>query len=403
MAESSSADNPVQLREALVDAIKPLFRAMSAPIEAAFRAIERHHFLPGVSLAEAYSDDAIVTQRIHGVSTSSSSQPSLMAIMLHQLHLDAGNRVLEIGTGPGYNAALMGRIVGDTGRVTTVEIDTQIANRARARLGEAGLQNVSVIAGDGRRGYAPDAPYDRIIVTAAAPAMSPEWWEQLAPGGFFVGPIFWRNAQLGVGLRKVDDKLVSESVLSVRFMSLRDEGDNGVHVLPESEFNFVAGDSGVDAALVARLLRMPGEVIDTGLVASRNELHLLHLWLALRSARSCSICALAGDRASPVTFPCALEKEAFGLVSPMELCLVGPSPGEVENSDGACRLSLYGYGAGEELKRQLREEIATWDVQGRCLNKVPHVTVVRGARAQGEEAGVHCLEKDGFSYLVEWV
>lgn len=96
-------------------------------IEAAFRAIPRHLFLPDIPLNEVYSDKSIVTKTENGVPVSSSSQPAIMAFMLEQLGLDEGDQVLEIGAGTGYNAALMSYLVGPTGHVTTIEIEEDIA------------------------------------------------------------------------------------------------------------------------------------------------------------------------------------------------------------------------------------------------------------------------------------
>ena len=98
---------------------------------------------------------------------SSSTQPGLMASMLEQLALAPGQQVLEIGAGTGYNAALMAQIVGATGHVITVDLDTEIVEAARAHLRAAGCTNVTVMEGDGADGYAAGAPYDRIIITAS--------------------------------------------------------------------------------------------------------------------------------------------------------------------------------------------------------------------------------------------
>src|SRR3712207_5192779 len=94
----------------------------TAPVAEAFRAVPRHLFLPGVPPEAVYQDEAIVTNRLEGVPVSSSSQPAIMAIMLERLDLRPGQRVLEIGAGTGYNAALIAEIVGPGGRVITVDL-----------------------------------------------------------------------------------------------------------------------------------------------------------------------------------------------------------------------------------------------------------------------------------------
>ena len=107
-------------------------------VAAAFRAVPRHLFLPDLPLEEVYLDDAIPTKMGNVYPISSSSQPSMMAIMLEQLGLAPGQTVLEIGAGTGYNAALMGHLVGPTGCVTTVDIDDDLVEAARSHLAAAG-------------------------------------------------------------------------------------------------------------------------------------------------------------------------------------------------------------------------------------------------------------------------
>lgn len=109
------------LHQALVDKLKSERHIRTPRVEAAFRAVPRHLFLPGVPVAKVYRDEAIVTKRPGGLPASSSSQPTIMAIMLEQLDLQPGQHVWELGAGTGYNAALMAHIVSDTGQVVTAE------------------------------------------------------------------------------------------------------------------------------------------------------------------------------------------------------------------------------------------------------------------------------------------
>src|SRR5262249_18254734 len=152
-------------------------------VEAAFRAVPRHHFLPDVPLDQAYRDQVVVTKVDDGLPLSASSQPSFMAVMLEQLELEPGHRVLEIGAGTGYHAALLDRVVGEEGRVVRIDTDRDVAERARASLGRAGYSGVDVVCGDGGLGHAPGAPYDRMIVTVGAGDIPPALREQLGPDG----------------------------------------------------------------------------------------------------------------------------------------------------------------------------------------------------------------------------
>ncbi|MCA1599640.1 MAG: methyltransferase domain-containing protein, partial [Chloroflexi bacterium] len=158
---------------ALIDALRDTGHIATPRVETAFRAIPRHIFLPDVPLETVYADDAIPTKKRDGAAISSSSQPAVMAVMLEQLNLQRGQRVLEIGAGTGYNAALMAHIVGDTGRVIAIDIDDDIVAGARAHVAAAGVDNVEVVRGDGANGYPDDAPYDRIILTVSAWDIAP--------------------------------------------------------------------------------------------------------------------------------------------------------------------------------------------------------------------------------------
>lgn len=192
-----------QLEEALGDRLPPEWRE-------AYRAVPRHLFLPDQArraadgeqgtaaidrladidgwLAAAYSEDVIVTQQDEGGrSTSSCSMPEMVFGMLELLDVRPGHRVLEIGTGTGWNAGLLAHRLGDTS-VHTVEVDPEIAETARANLTRAVLAP-TVITGDGAFGCPAGAPYDRIIATCTVHQVPRPWLEQTRPGGIIVTPL----------------------------------------------------------------------------------------------------------------------------------------------------------------------------------------------------------------------
>ncbi len=201
----------------------------SATIRRAFLAVPRERFLPEVAeregLERVYQDQAIVTVKDErGTPASSSSQPSMMASMLEQLDLRPGQRVLEVGAGTGYNAALLAKLVGARGQVVSVELDPATARGARRALANV-KSHAKVVRGDGREGWPPGAPYDRIIVTASAPDVPGAWHEQLADGSLLELPLRLPPggaAQAIVTLRKQGDALRSEALLHGGFMPLRD-------------------------------------------------------------------------------------------------------------------------------------------------------------------------------------
>lgn len=132
---------------------------------------------------------------VTGVPTCSSTQPSLMAAMLHALDVADGHRVLEVGTGTGYNAALLAHRLGSP-LVTTVDVDAGLAHRARRALRSIGYV-VTVAVNDGADGYSDNAPYDRIIATCSVPAVPASWITQVRPGGVILTNL---HREIGGGL-----------------------------------------------------------------------------------------------------------------------------------------------------------------------------------------------------------
>ncbi|MGA5046103.1 methyltransferase domain-containing protein [Streptomyces arboris] len=144
--------------------------------------VRRRRWVRGV-----YGDEALATRMRDGELISSSSQPSLMALMLEALDVRDGHTVLEIGTGPGYNAALLSHRLGDAA-VTSVDLDPEITDAARGHLAAAGYRP-TVITGDGARGCPQRAPYDRIIATCTLPSVPSAWPEQCSPGARILAPV----------------------------------------------------------------------------------------------------------------------------------------------------------------------------------------------------------------------
>jgi protein-L-isoaspartate(D-aspartate) O-methyltransferase len=171
--------------------------------------------------AAAYRDEAFVIKcGPDGLPVSSSSQPAMMAIMLDQLGLEPGHRVLEIGTGTGYNAAVMSLVVGPGGEVVTIDIDPELVARARSSLLAAGYDAVTVKCADGGYGDPDGAPFDRIIVTAGAWDIAPAWLDQLGLGGRLVLPLSIRGIQLSVGLQRADEVWLSTSAWRCGFVRM---------------------------------------------------------------------------------------------------------------------------------------------------------------------------------------
>lgn len=154
---------------------------LSPPVAEALLAVPRHLFVPPAVQALAYENRPLP---IGGGQTI--SQPFVVALMTELLDLEPGCAVLEVGTGSGYQAAVLGRLAG---RVETIELRSELTTAAAARLAALGAANVHVHQGDGKQGWPAGAPYDRILLTAAAEPLPRPLFDQLAPRGRLVAPL----------------------------------------------------------------------------------------------------------------------------------------------------------------------------------------------------------------------
>ncbi len=178
---------------------------------AAMESVPRHEFVPKSLVNQAYEDHPLF---IGGGQTI--SQPYIVALMTEILELEPRDRVLEIGTGSGYQAAVLSPLVDS---VFTIEIIEELGTEAAERLERLGYDNVYVRIGDGYRGWPEKAPFDAVIVTAAPHAVPPALVEQLAEGGRMVLPVGTGIQEL-VLIEKKDGKIVQRDITSVRFVPM---------------------------------------------------------------------------------------------------------------------------------------------------------------------------------------
>lgn len=183
-------DDAATLRQAMVATLRDEGLITTDRVAAAMNAVPRHAFAPGEPLEKVYQTNTTLVPKIDadGRQTSVVSASHIQAIQLEQADVRAGMNVLEIGSG-GYNAALIAELVGPTGSATTVDIDADIVDRARAGLSRAGYEQVNVVLADAEHGVPQHAPYDRIIVTVGAWDIPPAWLDQLTPTGRIVVPL----------------------------------------------------------------------------------------------------------------------------------------------------------------------------------------------------------------------
>jgi protein-L-isoaspartate(D-aspartate) O-methyltransferase len=324
--------------------------AASDRVLAAFAAVPRHLFLPGAPLAAAYADDAIVTRDEGGVPTSSSSQPSLMAQMLEQLGAGAGDRVLELGAGTGYNAALLASLGA---AVTSTELQPDVAAAARANLAAAGLPvtdrepapgTVRVVAADAAE--PPPGEYDAVIATAGCWALPERAVAALAPGGTLVAPVRINGSELSVALRRDGEVLRGGGGIPCSFMPLRGMQGPWRWELGGGGFATADADLGVEGrGALDRLLAGPGRAVPDPLGLGEGETALgALLWLGLRGD---PLVALVRERAAERP-PWTLAL----LVLPASLLVIevadggpGVASAVAHGGDGAARTCAAGIAA----------------------------------------------------------
>jgi protein-L-isoaspartate O-methyltransferase len=262
--------------------------------------------------------------------------------MLQQLGVEQGMRLLEIGAGTGYNAALLSELAGPSGHVTSIDIGEEIAAEARAHLATAGYSDTQVIAADGAAGWPENAPYDRIELTVGAYDITPAWYEQLVEDGVITLPLWLGISDASVALRKHGGALTSESLAPCGFMRLRGSEKSAAQWVLLSNGLHLGGDN---AEQIAESV--------TALLASRprRRLHfnsdasLLH-WLGLRGLRLVMLGSHSRGRST------GHPRIRYGVYA--------------EGADGpslcvfAARMPMLASFGGREAERQVETETANW-------------------------------------------
>ena len=210
-ALSTDADGVARARERMVAQQIAARDVTDARTLAALRKVPRHLFVPPSLAGKAYDDAPLPIG--HGQTIS---QPYVVGFMTQALGLQGGEKVLEVGTGSGYQAAVLAEIAA---KVYTIEIVEPLAREARERLAQLGYHNVEVRAGDGYLGWPEAAPFDGIIVTAAAPRVPEPLREQLAHGGRLVIPVGDEYQEILVVTRR-GEGFDERRVLPVRFVPM---------------------------------------------------------------------------------------------------------------------------------------------------------------------------------------
>ncbi|MFW5421052.1 methyltransferase, FxLD system [Nocardiopsis sp. CNT-189] len=402
-------------RNALVDRIQAAGHAATPAVETALRTVPRHIFVPRVPLAESYADAPVnIKYDSDGTSISCASQPRIVALMLDQLQAGPGHRVLELGAGTGYNAALLSRLVGPYGHVTTLDVDDDLVEGARAHLAAAGSTNVDVVTRDGARGYAEGAPYDRIIATVSAHGIPRAWLDQLVPGGRLVTPQRLKGSvSRSIAYEKHDGRWVSVGSQMNTFVPLRRGiADDDRHIVPltaDGTVRLQAPASGrIGAEALAGVLDRPGTEEWTGVKVRAME---SPEWMELFV--SCSVPsglmrmlfpqAARGTVLAEDPYPsstAAVDKGALTYLARRLSEEKAPEGGKL------WEFGVIGHGPGSgELAAKVAEAIRTWDrgFRGReAVFEIRPLDAPLDAPATEQQPGVFLLDTPLNRVLVTW-
>ncbi|GAA0988570.1 methyltransferase, FxLD system [Nocardiopsis tropica] len=359
------------LREALIQQLRENGVLTTPTVEEAFRAVPRHAFVPNATLEEAYTNAPVhIKHDDNGASISCGSQPGVVATMLEQAALEPGMRVLELGAGTGYNAALVSHLVGLAGSVTTIDVDQDLVEGARARLKENGAANVTVVLGDGALGHPEQAPFDRIIATVGCHDVPRAWVDQLAPGGRLIAPVrIAGDVSRSIVFEARGDHWVSVDSQLCTFMPLRGGGvgDDPRRILALDSDGTVLLQSNQDQCItpeqVDHVLDEPSTTTWTGVNFGKGQpLDPMWLWLATR----------LDNRVSRM--PVQPQAVASGLVSPglpwgdMASVPAGErgvaylTMRPVQGQQGRHEVGVIGHApAGQKLAEQMAEHIRAWE------------------------------------------
>ena len=324
--------------------------------------------------------------------------------MLDQLDVQPGHRVLEIGVGSGYNAALLGYLVGENGTVVSVDVDADLVAYARERLAACRVSQVTVGCGDGGLGWPEHAPYDRIIATVGAWDIAPAWVAQLAPHGRLVVPLDLRGPQRSIAFQPIGDHLESASVVDCAFMRIRGAfaGPESIHQLgaePGVSLG-IAEQRRVDVDALYAALARPGVDVACGVRVTLSELRGLSLWLALHEPGLAGLSATGaaadlGLVPALYAYPRQIGTATVALVGTDALAALVRLDEQQPFELGARPLGHGGPGLAQRLVGHIHE----WNTHGRPTTAGLHVSAYLRETDHAAIAGANSIIEKRYTRL----
>ena len=354
------------LRTQLIDTLARDGWITTPAIEEAMRTVPRHLFLPEVAVQEAYEDKNVPTKTgPDGACLSSASAPHIVAMMLDQLQPTPGMRILEIGSGTGYNASLLTQLGA---HVTTIDIDPDAVAHTRNAFEQVGIDSVTLLEGDGENGAVEGAPYDGIVVTAGAWDLPPAWISQLAERGLLVVPLRFRGTTRSIAFQRHGQELVSQSVRLCGFIPMRgsDDGESDIDLGGQVTLRH-DNDQNIDPAALETVLDQPRHLAWSGVELGVEPITGIWGRLATYEPGTCRIAAeptaVRSGRANP---PIPMLSPA--IVDGSSLAYLAHRPLDTGRSE----LGAYAHGPdAHAMGSRLVEHIRAW---GTDRNEHLHIT-----------------------------
>ena len=366
MTVTAPAASPEHLNQLMIDAIaaaRPVGTSDPRVLDA-IRAVPRHAFVPGASLADAYNPDLpVITKRdSRGKSLSCASVPCLVGAMLEQLDVREGQRVFEAGAGTGWNAALLAALAGPGGHVTTIDIDPEITAQAAANLERAGFPGVRVATGDAALGVPESASYDRAIVTIGSLDVPPAWFGQLRPGGRLVVPLRWRGQTQSVALVLGEDGLLrSDTVFLCGFVPMTGQDwERSAALDPGGLVRlYWDADQDISPALLSGVLDRPKTRLESGTAVGPME-SLDPIWVRA-TATDPAVCRISAEPAAVTSGLCTpvVKSRTLALAEGHSVAYMAVQ--RLQTPEPSFRAGAIGHGPdGASLAERLCNHIDTW-------------------------------------------